>query len=225
MREIKFGIDEYYHIYNRGVDKRIIFIDDRDYERFLCLMFMSNSRKNFSITKDSKDNWSFEKVLEMDRGEPLVSIGAWCLMPNHFHILLKERVEGGISKFMHKLTMGYSGYFNKKYLRKGSLFEGSFKVRYVDSDKYLKYLYSYIHLNPIGILDKGWKKKHIENISEAKKFVKDFKYSSYIDYLGKERSESKILNSAAFPKYFENISDFEKIMDFWMENSEESFIN
>ncbi len=225
MREIKFGIGEYYHVYNRGVDKRVIFMDDRDYERFLCLLFLSNSDKNFSITKDSKDDWSFKKVLEMDRGEQLVSIGAWCLMPNHFHILIREKVEGGISKFMHKLTMGYSGYFNKKYLRRGSLFEGAFKVRHVDSDKYLKYMYAYIHLNSVGIIDKGWKNKHIGNVFEAKKFVKEFDYSSYKDYLGEERMENKIIDKESFPNYFGTIQKFGQMMDFWIDNSEESFIH
>jgi putative transposase len=224
MRKIKFGIDEYYHIYNRGVDKRIIFLDERDYERFLCLLYLSNSTKNFEISKDPNSDWSFKKLLDIDRGEQLISIGAWCLMPNHFHILIKEKMEGGISKFMLKLSVGYSNYFNKKYFRRGSLFEGTFKARHADSDRYLKYLYSYIHLNPIGIMDKGWKKKQIGNTSEAKKFVREFNYSSYKDYLEEDRLENKIINKEVFPKYFENIKKFEQMMDFWMEGDEFSEI-
>jgi putative transposase len=146
-------------------------------------------------------------------------------MPNHFHILVREKMESGISKFMLKLSVGYSNYFNKKNFRRGSLFEGTFKARYIDSDRYLKYSYSYIHLNPIGIIDKGWKKKHIENISVAKKQVKEFHYSSYRDYLEEERMENKIINKEAFPKYFETINEFEEMMDFWIDNSEESFIH
>lgn len=225
MRKIKFGIGEYYHLYNRGVDKRIIFLDERDYERFLCLLYLSNSTKSFDISKDPNSDWSFEKVLQIDRGETLVSIGAWCLMPNHFHILIKEKAEGGISKFMLKLSVGYSNYFNKKYFRRGSLFEGTFKARHIDSDRYLKYLYSYIHLNPIGIIDKGWKKKQIKDKVSAKKYVKEFQYSSYRDHLNEERLENKIINREVFPKYFKTIKGFEDMMSFWIDNSDESFIH
>ncbi len=222
-RKIKISENEYYHIYNRGVDKRIIFSDVRDYERFVCLLFISNSQNNFELSKHSHDEWSLEKIIKMDRGQRLVSIGVWCLMPNHFHILIKENVEGGISLFMQKLSTAYTMYFNKKYKRSGALFAGTFKAKHIDSDIYLKYSYSYIHLNSIAIIDKGWKNKKIENIFKAKKFVKEFKYSSYMDYLGEERLENQILNREEFPKYFENVKKFDKMMDFWMENSEESF--
>jgi putative transposase len=222
-RKIKFSIDEYYHIYNRGVDKRIIFLDNRDRERFLILIFLSNSKKPFEISKKGSDDWSLDKSLNEIRGEQLVSIGAWCFMPNHFHILLREKTEGGISKFMLKLLTGYSSYFNKKYHRTGALFEGKFKADHTDSDVYLKYIYSYIHLNPIGIIDKGWKKKKIEDKSKAKKFIKKYEYSSYKDYLGEDRLQNKILNREFFPDYFESISKFEEMTNFWIENSEESF--
>jgi putative transposase len=219
-RRITISPDEYYHVYNRGVDKRLIFIDGRDYERFLCLLYLSNSAKNFEISKDPNIEWSFEKVLETDRGEEIVSIGAWCLMPNHFHILIKEKVDGGISKFMAKFSTGYTMFFNKKNHRSGSLFQGRFKVRHINSDRYLKYIYSYIHLNPISILDNGWKKKKIQNILEAKKIVREFNYSSYKDYIGTGRLESVIINKDEFPKYFESIQDFKKMMDFWIKGNE-----
>lgn len=204
MRNLKFSFDEYYHLYNRGVDKRIIFLDDRDKERFLCLMFLSNSEKSFEISKHYNDPWSLDISLTKYRGDQLVSIGAWVIMPNHFHILLREKSEGGVSKFMHKLTTGYVKYFNKKYHRTGSLFEGRFKATHADTDRYLKYLYSYIHLNPIGIIDSGWKKKQIENKEKAKEFMMTYKFSSLLDYFlpeSKTRLENKILNKDDFPNY------------------------
>jgi putative transposase len=224
-KRIRIAPNEFYHIYNRGVDKRLIFLDEKDYERFLCLLFLSNGTKKFEISKDSDTEWSFEKVLHMDRGEEIVSIGAWVLMPNHFHILIKEKVPGGISKFMAKFSTGYTMFFNQKNFRTGALFQGRFKIRHIDSDRYLKYIYSYIHLNPISIVDKGWKKKQIENIAEARRFVRDFQYSSYRDYIGDLRDMNRILDRGAFPDYFETIDKFESMMDFWMNNSERSLIN
>ena len=208
MRNIKFAVGEYYHLYNRGVDKRPIFLDERDRERFLCLLFLSNSTKFFYISNHYKDPWSFDISITEDRGEKLVSIGAWVLMPNHFHILIKEEVEVGISKFMHKLSVGYTKYFNKKYHRTGSLFEGTFKSQHADEDRYVKYLFSYIHLNPIGIIDGGWKKKEISDKELAVEFLSNYKYSSLKDYLNEMREESVILNKESFPQYnftFENM--------------------
>ncbi len=226
MRKINFAEGEYYHIYNRGVDKRSIFSDERDYERFIICLFLSNSNKYFGISKNKRsEDWSFGNSILKERGESIVAIGVYSLMPNHFHLLVKEIAPGGISKFMQKLQAGYTLYFNKKHHRTGALFESTFKAEHVDSDRYLKYLYSYIHLNSVGIIDKGWRKKQIENISEARKFVKGFRYSSYRDYMGEERLENIIINKDAFPNYFETIQEFEQMMDFWIDNSEESFIH
>lgn len=102
-RKIKFAPGEYYHVYNRGTDKRKIFLDAREHERFLTLLFLSNSAKRFEISKNPNEEWSFEQSIDKERGEKLVSIGAFCLTPNHFHILIKEEVEGGITLFMSKL--------------------------------------------------------------------------------------------------------------------------
>ena len=91
-------------------------------------------------------------------------------MPNHFHILVKEKIENGISKFMGKLTTGYSMYFNKRYDRTGSLFQGVFKSVHADSDEYLKYLFAYIHLNPIKLINPEWKENGIKDKNRANAF-------------------------------------------------------
>lgn len=220
MRNIKFSIDEYYHVYNRGVDKRIIFLDKRDRERFLCLLFLSNSTKFFNISNHCDDPWSFDMSVTEERGDRLVSICAWVLMPNHFHFLIKEEVEGGISKFMQRVSAGYTKYFNKKYHRTGSLLEGTFKAEHADEDRYLKYLLSYIHLNPIGIIDKGWKNKKIEDKNKALDFLKSYQYSSLPEYLREKRNESLILNISAMPDYFHNKSKskiFDVMVREWIE--------
>src|SRR3989338_8181275 len=131
-RKIEFSIGEYYHLYNRGVEKREIFRGIRDYERFHKLLFVSNS-KNPIIFRDI-EKMSFGNI---ERGESLVAVGAYCLMPNHFHILVKEITQGGLTSFMGKLATAYSMYFNKVHERIGPLFQSRFKAEHVDREESL----------------------------------------------------------------------------------------
>jgi putative transposase len=210
-RKFKFSVDEYYHVYNRGVEKRKIFLDKSDKERFVQLLFLSNSTKAFEFRK-IKD-FSFEKT---EREEPYVAIGAYCLMPNHFHLLVREIVPGGISIFMGKLLTAYSKYFNQKYKRKGCLFESTFQAQYVDNDNYLKYLFAYIHLNPIKLIESDWKEKGIKNKKAALEYLSEYQYSSYLEYTGIDREESNILSRKIFPEYFEQMQDFSEFINDWL---------
>lgn len=216
IRKVNFASGGYYHIYNRGNSKQIIFKDDQDYKRFVSLLYLSNTKKNFNIKDISKEIFSF------DCGQNLVSIGSWVLMPNHFHILITQTEEGGISKFMQKLTTAYSMYYNKKYERTGVLFEGKFKSEHVNNDRYLKYLFSYIHLNPVKLIQKDWKEKGIDNKVQAIEFLKNYKYSSYLDYLEEDRIQNKILNKSSFPKYFPNKGAFTKEIFEWLSYTPEA---
>lgn len=139
-------------------------------------------------------------------------------MPNHFHFLLTQKEDGGISKFMQKVCTGYVMYYNKKYKRTGSLFEGKFKSRYTDTDKYLKYIFSYIHLNPIKLINKSWKKEGIKNIPKSLNFLQTYNYSSFKDYTNNfSRDESKILDIKNFPNYFSNRKQFIKEIIEWLD--------
>ena len=213
QRKIEFAPEDYYHLYNRGVEKRKLFLDKVDYRRFVSLLYVANS-----VTPVHLSNYQGRSLLEIPKGEQLVSIGAWCLMPNHFHLLVREIKDGNISLFMKKLLTGYSMYFNTKNERKGALFEGNFYAKHLDTDNYLKYQYAYIHLNPIGIIDDGWKSKKIKNINKAKKFLSSFMHSSYLDYQqpNKNREESVILDTSNFPKYFETFLDFNDMIEEWI---------
>ena len=211
VRKTSFVAGEYYHIYNRGNSKQTIFRDKWDYDRFLKLLFISNGQINFKIFNAGKE------VFDFNRGAQIVDIGAYCLMPNHFHILLTQTGGGNISKFMQKLSTGYSMYFNKKYERTGTLFEGKFKSEHVDNDRYLKYLFSYIHLNPIKLIDAGWKENGIKNKNEAVKFIEQYLFSSYLDYIGHSRKQTKILNVRAFPNYFNNSTVFKSELFSWLD--------
>lgn len=153
---------------------------------------------------------------KIDRGETLVDVGAYCLMPNHFHVLLKEKQENGTSIFMEKLSTAYSMYFNKKNNRTGKLFEGRFRAEHLNSDEYLKYIFMYIHLNPVKIIDPTWKDQGISDIDKIKEYLYDYKNSSYLDFLEIPRKESLILNRAVFPEYFTSKQEFLKEIDEWL---------
>lgn len=196
-RKQSFSVDEYYHLYSRGVDKRTIFSDKEDYEYFLFLLYVCNTEKSIVIRDLSSS---------FDRGQQIVDIGAYCLMPNHFHLLIREKVENGISKFMLKVLTAYSMHYNSKYKRTGRLYESTFKSSHINSDRYLKYVYSYIHLNPAKLIDKNWKEIRTKSISELLKFVFDYPYSS-IREIGSSSNRGEILNLNSFPSYFSKPQD------------------
>ena len=211
-RKFTFAEGEYYHIYNRGVEKRDIFMSGDDYRRFQRLLYLANGSKPFVYKLVQR--MPLDKI---DVGDKLVAIGAYCMMPNHFHILAKEVTEGGISAFMEKLTTGYSKYFNKKHERVGTLFQDRFKAEHVDNDEYLKYLYSYIHLNPVKLIDPTWKEVGIRDAEKTRQYLEGYHSSSYPDYLGREREERLILSKAEFPEYFDEPKDFAEYIKDWLE--------
>lgn len=224
-RKDNFVEGEFYHIFNRGNSKQDIFLDDEDRKRFVKLLYLCNSEKSIRFREDIVNRkinaWDF------DRGEQLVSIGAWVLMPNHFHIYLTPSPRGTlgelshVSLFMNKLSTGYSMYFNRKHSRTGSLFEGAFKSVHVSGDEQAKYLFSYIHLNPLKLLDKNWKENRINRTKKVLDFLNKYKWSSYLDYLDIDRGEKKIVNSEDFPSYFSSKKIFkEEIFDWLSFNSE-----
>ena len=150
--------DAFYHVYNRGVEKRDIFLDDQDYTVFLGLL------KKFLVgAPPSKTNRHAPKTY----GDTL-DLLAYCLMPNHYHLLFFQSDERALSGFMRSLTTAYAMYFNDRYQRVGPLFQGTFKASQILEDSYLEHITRYIHLNP-------------ENYRE-------YPYSSLPNYLGHKQS-------------------------------------
>lgn len=146
MRKTLFAENEFYHIYNRGTDKRDIFIDNEDHARFLLGM------KEFNVLNPIGSIYenSFTKQLsghKISKQRPLVKFIAFCCNPNHYHFILQQIAEKGIEKFMHRLGTGYTKYFNNKYKRNGVLFQGKFKAVHIDSNEYLLHLSAYANLN------------------------------------------------------------------------------
>ena len=207
-RKMSFALGECYHLYNRGTEKRTIFLDNQDYKYFLNLMQICNTKKNIRIKEIEK---------KFDREKTIVDIGAYVLMPNHFHILAKEKIENGISLYMLKLSTAYSMYFNKKYKRTGKLYEGTFKSSHVDTDEYLKYLYAYIHLNPAKLINKNWREVQAKAVNQLLKFVMEYKYSSLQEYENEKiHNERKIVESANFPLYFKDFLEHKNELFGWL---------
>lgn len=209
-RNIAFSVGEYYHIYNRGTDKRVIFLDEADKKRFIKLLFVANGTQPF-VFRDFPIGLPYVKF---ERGDTITAIGAYCLMPNHFHILIKETTEHGVSKFLGKILTSYSAYFNKKYKRTGRLFEGAFKAKHIDNEPYLNWLFSYIHLNPVKIINPNWNWKEASdfNSEEIKSFLPHYSYSSYPDYFVGQRLESVIIDKDSFPEHFRQLNDIDTMI-------------
>ncbi len=149
MRKVEFANGEIYHVYNRGTDKRTVFEDNDDLNRFIESMQDFNKEEPIG----SLYEYSFVKnqlgssTSKLRNEKPLVRFIAYCLNPNHFHFLIEQLEDEGIPKFMHRLSTGYTKYFNKKYRRTGALFSGRYKSIHVDENEYLLRLSAYVNLN------------------------------------------------------------------------------
>lgn len=189
-RKINFVEGEYYHIYNRGVDRRSIFNAEEDTARFFQSMMEFNVKEPIGSLYEN----SFLKE-ENQKPNPLVSFVAYCLNPNHFHLILTPLVEKGVESFMQRLGTGYTLYFNKKNKRSGSLFQGNFKASHIDSNEYLLHVSAYVNLND---------KTH-QLGGEASKLV----CSSWDEYVSKNSNlANKICDKEIILKQFKNTTDY-----------------
>ncbi len=201
MNRVPFAPDEWYHCYTRGVDKRQTFFSPADYERFLELLYLCNNKQSVHRSNLKTD----VDIFLLKREEPLVHIGAYCLMPNHFHLVIKEAIPSGITSFMRKLGTGYTMYFNKKHERIGNLFVKPFRSRHLYDDSYAKRALAHVHLNPLDLFDKTWKETppaHTEVVA-LKKYLHSYRYSSMATYTGDNSKEAGIISPSAM-SFFRN---------------------
>ncbi len=190
-----FEFDEWYHCFNRGVDKRNVFDQEYDANRFLMLLYLANGSKSVTLYNIQKPD--IRRIFTEERGEQIVAIGAYCLMPNHYHLLLKEVVEGGISEFMRKVGIAYTMYFNTKNDRVGNLFLRPFRSRHISTDRYFQRVLQYIHCNPAELSEPGWKSGKVRSITALESKLSSYPFSSLQSYIpGNPRS--KILSSEGF---------------------------
>jgi putative transposase len=186
----QFTADGYYHIYNRGVAKSQIFLDDEDYAVFLNLL------KRYLGKEPAKDKFGREYPWFNKN----ITLLAFCLMQNHFHLLIYQKEPDMMTALMRGLLTSYTGYFNRKYKRAGHLFQGIYKAVLIDQDAYLQHITRYIHLNPEG--------------------YKNYEWSSLQYYLGKKRAEwinpeevLAIFNDISYEDFIANYEDYKKELD------------
>lgn len=191
MRNLEFANGEFYHVFNRGNNKREIFSDKYDLNRFFLSMREFNTDEPIgSIYEQSfkKDNPNTTKQAK------IVDFICYCLNPNHFHFALKQLRDDGVVKFMHRLGTGYTKYFNQKYENIGSLFQGTFKAKHIDTNEYLLHLSAYINLN-----------------SEAHRLGSLASKSSWEEYVNSSSNES-FCNKEIILSQFKNILEYEKFV-------------
>lgn len=217
MRKITPFNGGLYHVFNRGTEKRNIFINKKDYERFIVnlILFNTSDQPVGNICR-----YDIENACKMISDNPLVKINAFVLLQNHFHFILEQIAENGIARFMHRLEMGYSRYFNILYSRNGNLFQGSYKMKHIDKDSYMLYLPLYIHLNPLDLLnsEKNWKEKGIKNKNKSINFIKNYPWSSLSGYLGLK--SFPFLNKNIWSKIYQTPKEWEMALKEWLPEPE-----
>src|SRR3989338_9472238 len=209
MRRIPFAINSYYHICNRSNDEKAIFLEEKDYARFLFLiLFYQAPLSFFNIGRQTpyfvrhRRHRMFnihaqvqEKIVATRR----VGLSAFAIMPNHFHLLVQEKEEGGISRYLQRIQNGYAKYFNAKHRKRGHLFQGSFRAIPVETDKQLLYLSAYIHRNPRDLEE--WRGKE-----------RTYPWSSYQDCIKKNRWGG-LLKSNIFLNQFSTQKSYETFVE------------
>ena len=204
---------ELYHVLNRGVDRRNIYMDAGDRVRFVHNLYEFNDVESADKTFRRVMDDFVSRPLKRER---LVDIHGWCLMDNHYHLLISEIAEGGMTLFLRKLNIGYAKFFNEKYHREGALFQGRTKKVLIENDAQFLYILHYIHLNALDFLHsaRDWRVRDYHNIKSARAaldYLKDYRWSSYQDYIGKKNFPSIIKTQffdQAYGNYYNSVSDF-----------------
>ena len=217
MKKPQFATDSLYHIYNRGVEKRKVFIDDQDRFRFIHDLFEFNDEacaQNIYYKLPSLKSYEVQPR-KISKRKLLVEIIAFCLMPNHFHLFLRQNADNGVIRFMQKLGTGYTMFFNQKYQRVGGLFQGRFKAVLIEKESHFLYLPHYIHLNPLDLYMPLWREKRITNPEKALKFLESYRWSSYPDHAGKKNFPS-VISSNLFKKLFGTPKEYRESLREWI---------
>lgn len=210
MRSHPFVTRNFYHIYAHGVADLSIFRQTADYNRFMSLLFCANGSKpipRLDFTDDYLSQAWEIRDQKIDIGKPIVGLVVFSLMPTHIHLLLEERVVGGISSYLHKLLTSHAKYFNLKYGRRGHVFESKFNSRHIDSNRYLLYVSRYIHRNH-------------EKLNHRLRGLKSYPWSSYQDFISVNRW-GKLLNMSPIISQFNNSKEYRKYVSSNLEDKYE----
>lgn len=208
------SVGEHYHVFNRGAHKQIIFTNDEDHKRFLMLLLLANTTAPLDV-RGALHKYRGHVCVEAFKeksDKSLVDILAYTLMPNHFHLVLRQKVDGGICAFMRKVCTAYSMYFNTKYNHSGVLFQGRYQSRHINNEAYFRYIFAYVHLNPLDLLESDWKKSGVKDMKRARMLLSSYPYSSYVDYCVHARPEGSILSQEDIPDFLNTQNDLEDLL-------------
>lgn len=220
-------INQFCHVYNRGVEKRDIFLDDEDYFRGVHDLFEFNDANATSNIKRYLSKQSIVRDPISNNKKPrelLINLMSWVLMPNHYHHFSRPRTRYGLSKFQQKFGIGLTGYFNLKYKRSGVLFQGKHKKVLVTNDAQAGHLVCYIHSNPLDLWKPNWKEKGLTNLElqNALEFLeKKYRWSSHLDYLGIKNFPSLISTEFLYG-FFGGPEGYRKFFTDWLKQYEKN---
>lgn len=210
----KFANNKFYHLYNHAIDNKILFQNSSDYKRFLFCLKELNDEKNVSLYERQlylKNDW------EIKRGNPLVDILSYTLIPTHFHISFKARGAREASLFLQKIGIAYTYYFNKKYNRKGPLFCGKMKTVHIDNEAYFQYITYYTHLNILDLINKKWREGKMNLSPKEQKFLFTYPWSSIGFYVS--RAPNEIINTELAEEFFPSVQEYEKELIKWVRSN------
>lgn len=216
----QFATENYYHIINRGIEGRKIFLTEEDYGRFLESLEVFNTL-DYTTIQLSRKIKSLRKSVSAPSAnhgqQKLVKILCFCLLPNHFHLLLKQVQENGIVKFMRKIGTGYACYFNLKYQHNGPIFSGRFKSVRIRNDEQFIHVSRYIHLNVLDLYMPNWRNGNLQDWVKAKQILESYPWSSYPIFI------NKTLSNFCFPELlreiFRNPEEYEEFVKEWTQRS------
>jgi putative transposase len=223
-RYISLVNGEIYHVISRGAADSLIFRDDNDYYRGIFSLYEFNTSNSVEIRRRREKRENFKAKLRgsqtsadifVDDRDNLVEIMAFCFMPNHIHLLIRQLKDNGITNFMKKLGTGYANYFNKKHSRIGHLFQGRFKAVHINDDEQLKIVFAYIHSNCVSLMQPKWKEVGIKDLKETNNFIEIFKWSSYGDFVGNKNFPS-VTSRNFLVELMGGISGCKEYMDNWL---------
>lgn len=209
---------EIYHVLNRGVDKRNIFLDAEDYVRFIHDLYEFNDEEPVkNVYRSLGYDESIQNINERKKRKRVVDLLAFVLMPNHFHLMLIPRIQNGVYLYMKKLGCGYARYFNAKYQRTGTLFEKRYKRILIKNEEHFKHLPYYIHCNPLDLSYPEWRKRELKDFKGALKFLDSYRWSSHLDYCGK-KNFSSVTQRKFLLDYFEGEEGYRESIKNWLQS-------
>jgi len=223
MRKIPFAAGEFFHVYNRGVDKRTIFTQRKDFDRFLQSMEEFNTIEPIgSLYENNFFKMKFGH--RKSKTSKLVNVVCYCLNPNHYHLILEPVIDDGISEFMRRLSIGYTKYFNIKHERNGALFEGKYKRIIIKNESHFVHLPYYIHCNPLDLIAPEWRQRELGNYKKAMKFLENYRWSSHLDYLGKKNFPS-VTQRDFLLDFFNGHNGYKNNIEGWLKDLDIEEIN